>query len=296
MGHKTKPEAKTDARKGSPTPEPRRNRMLPNLPVLALAGLGLLLTGYLTATAWLGAAPLACGQGSSCDLVQGSRWGQFLGLPMAFWGLLTYAALAWVALRVKRVTVHWQVCWWLSLGGLGISVYLTVIALFVIGATCLYCLASLALMAALFGVTVWQRPAQGPEFSWKSWAGQGAGVVGALVLVLHLYYSGVFTSAAGPEDPFLKELAVHLSDTGAKFYGAEWCGVCARQKAVFGASVARLPYVECSPQGQSGPRAAVCVVQNINSYPTWIINGQRYNGLLQPEDLARLSNFVRKTP
>jgi hypothetical protein len=45
-----------------------------------------------------------------------------------------------------------------------------------------------------------------------------------LVIVgsMHLHYSGVFDSAAGPEDPYLRGLAEHLSREKAIFYGASW--------------------------------------------------------------------------
>jgi hypothetical protein len=63
------------------------------------------------------------------------------------------------------------------------------------------------------------------------------------------------------------------------------------QKALFEASVDRLPYVECSPNGRNNPQAAVCVRNNIESYPTWDINGKRYIGVLSPERLAGLSGY-----
>lgn len=37
--------------------------------------------------------------------------------------------------------------------------------------------------------------------------------------------------------------------------------------------------------------ARVCVDRNIDSYPTWIIDGKRYEGLLEPEELARHAEF-----
>jgi hypothetical protein len=39
---------------------------------------------------------------------------------------------------------------------------------------------------------------------------------------MHLHFSGVFDPMAGPEDPFLKGLAVHLTQDQAFFYGAYW--------------------------------------------------------------------------
>ena len=63
------------------------------------------------------------------------------------------------------------------------------------------------------------------------------------------------------------------------------------QKDLFGASAYRLPYVECSPEGRSGPIATECLENNIKSYPTWFINGFRYEEILMPSRLADLSGY-----
>jgi hypothetical protein len=64
------------------------------------------------------------------------------------------------------------------------------------------------------------------------------------------------------------------------------------QKDLFEASVERLPYVECSPQGRGGPKASVCIREKIKSYPTWFIRGKRYEGVLKPDRLATLSGYI----
>jgi hypothetical protein len=63
------------------------------------------------------------------------------------------------------------------------------------------------------------------------------------------------------------------------------------QKDLFEASADRLPYVECSPKGRGGPTAAVCRKNNIKTYPTWFIGGQRHEGVIMPERLALLSDY-----
>jgi len=199
-----------------------RKRHVPNWPVLLLALAGMALTAYLSATSWLKAAPAFCADGSSCDLVQSSRWGSLLGLPMAFWGFLGYAALGHIAYRVRNAAWHWKAAWTLSLVGLAVSIYLTAVSIYVIEATCFYCLTSLGLMAALFVVISLQRPEGLPSFSWPSWAGQTGLLAVAIVVGLQLHYSGVFNSAAGPENPYLRGLAEHLTQSGAIFYGAYW--------------------------------------------------------------------------
>jgi uncharacterized membrane protein len=199
-----------------------KRRSLPNWPVLVPALVGMALTGYLTATSWLGQTPAYCTVGSSCDLVQTSRWGTFLGLPTAFWGFLGYATLAHIAFRVRNPEWHWKLAWFVAFSGFAVSIYLTVISLYVVQAACFYCLASLGLMAVLFGVVTLQRPPGLPNFSWPSWAGQTGLVVAIAVVALHLHYSGLFDSGAGPEEPYLRGLAQHLTRTGAVFYGAFW--------------------------------------------------------------------------
>ena len=118
-------------------------------------------------------------------------------------------------------------------------------------------------------------------------------VGGALVavLALHLYYAGYWGKAPGPEDPWVRGLAEHLTKTNAKFYGAYWCPHCVEQKELFGASVKRIPYVECSPSGPSAPQATECKEKDIKGYPTWIINGARYTGLVGLDALAQHSNY-----
>lgn len=64
------------------------------------------------------------------------------------------------------------------------------------------------------------------------------------------------------------------------------------QKDLFAASSDRLPYVECSPNGKEGLKAIVCVEEQVNTYPTWIIKGRRYKGVIKPEQLAAYSGYT----
>ena len=192
------------------------------MPVVFLSLIGIVLTGYLTLTGWMGGEAAFCGEGSSCDLVQGSRWGTFLGIPTSFLGMATYLALGHFAYREKRPGRRWIFLWVISLVGTAYSLYLTGISYFVIQAFCVYCLISLVLMSVIFVLVALHKPDMGKEFSWPAWVGQ----TGVLALVIaggmHLHYSGVFDPGAGAEDPYIKGLAQHLSDSGAIFYGAYW--------------------------------------------------------------------------
>ena len=88
-----------------------------------------------------------------------------------------------------------------------------------------------------------------------------------------------------------RELFRSVSKSGAKMYGAFWCPHCQQQKAMFGASASRLPYIECSPNGQGAPQADVCKAENIASYPTWVINGKHIAEVLSLKDLAADTGF-----
>ncbi len=257
----------------------------------ALAALGVLLTAYLTLVKWFGQSPAYCEAGSGCDLVQASRWSVLLGMPLAFWGFLMYVlllALLWRQLRKRSV---WKYALTVAAFGTGMSIYLTAISVFEIEATCIYCLLSLAIISAIFLVLLFIRPPHQQRFDWGTWSLGTAGGIVIFLAMLHMHYSGIFDPAAGPEEPYLQALAEHLGAGDAKFFGAYWCPHCQEQKALFEASADRLPYVECTPGGRGGPMATDCVTNGIESYPTWIIAGRKYEGVLSLERLARLSGF-----
>jgi len=75
---------------------------------------------------------------------------------------------------------------------------------------------------AILAVTAFQIPPGMAGFRWPAWGGQTLLVALVVVGGLHLHYSGTFSSAAGPEDPYLKKLALHLAAGDVKFYGAYW--------------------------------------------------------------------------
>jgi uncharacterized membrane protein len=194
----------------------------PNWLLTGLAATGMALTAYLAITYWLGEPPLYCTEGSSCEIVQQSRWGTFLFLPTAFWGFLTYATLGHIGFRFRDRASHWKWAFMVSLIGLGYSIYLVSISLFVIKAACAYCLASFAIMTVILGVVIFQRPKDLPDLNIAAWAKQAAIVAVVIVAGMHLNYSGIFDSGAGAEDPYLQGLAEHLVKEDAMMYGAFW--------------------------------------------------------------------------
>jgi uncharacterized membrane protein/glutaredoxin len=265
-------------------------RPRPNWPILVLSLVGFALTAYLSWAASSGSGLQGCGIDSGCDAVLSSRWATLLGVPTAVWGLLAYGTVAGLAFG-PRVGWRWIATWTVSFVGVLYSVYLTTVSVTLLGATCPYCLTSLAIMTALFAVATSQRPAEMPGFTWRRLLLRAAPAAAVAITLLHLNYTGVLGRPPAVEDPFARALALHLSQRGAKMYGASWCPHCVEQKEMFGASARRLPYVECSPGGQGSRQASACQGAGIRLYPTWIIGGQRFQEVLTLTRLAELTGF-----
>jgi len=288
--HKHKKSARRSSQRNAPDQRAGKklSSLAPDWWVTGLAVFGMVITAYLTVVAWSGNEIAFCTSGSGCDIIQQSRWSTVLGIPVALWGFAVYTLIALSAVFMKPRLRRWQRLWYLALIGVAVSIYLTIVGIVALDAVCFWCLASLVTITAIFVYIGLHRPGSAPGMRWRNWLARSGFVVVILLGILHGYYSGLFQPA---EDPRLKALAMHLAESDAKFYGAFWCPDCDRQKELFGASAHRLPYVECTPDGRGGVMALACIFKNINGYPTWIIDEQRYRGVLQPGDLARYSDF-----
>jgi uncharacterized membrane protein len=251
----------------------------------------MVLTGYLTWSAFTGGTPQGCVAGGGCDVVLTSPWATLLGLPTSLWGLLGYAALAGTAF-VRRADSHWSYAWTAAFFGVCYSVYLTAVSLTILGSACPYCLASLGLMTGILALVIVQRPAAMARRSWmREVAGRGA-LAAVVILALHASYVAPEAEITGPEDPMTRALAEHLTNEGARFYGASWCPHCQDQKRLFGTSASRLPYIECSPGGRNAPQAGLCDRAGVKVYPTWVINGRVIVGeVLSLAQLASATGF-----
>ena len=83
-----------------------------------------------------------------------------------------------------------------------------------------------------------------------------------------------------------------LADKGTKFYGASWCSHCANQKAMFGNQSGLLAekgvYIECSIDGGQ-EQTQECNDAGVESYPTWVINGNTQTGEIPLVTLGSLT-------
>jgi uncharacterized membrane protein len=119
--------------------------------VLALTGLFVSLYLWLHKIGLIGV--LQCGTGG-CDTVQASPYADFFGVPVALYGVVGYAALFVVSLvavqrpDAARRRLDAAVAVLASLG-LVFTLYLTGLELFVIHATCRWCLGSAAIITVI---------------------------------------------------------------------------------------------------------------------------------------------------
>lgn len=122
-----------------------------------LSGLGVSISGYLVAKRFSGGS-LACTRWAQCDVVNNSVYSQLYGVPVSVIGLAGYllllmlaVAALWTAGRTQRRTL--LLSFVLALGGVGFSIYLTYLEIYVIEALCAWCVASAVVIALLAIVT-----------------------------------------------------------------------------------------------------------------------------------------------
>jgi len=124
-----------------------------------IALIGVFVSLYLTLYKLGYIGTLACGTGG-CETVQLSKWGDFLGVPVAGWGVVYYVAVLGLAIASvqerfadsrRLTTALLLVTGW----GLLFTLWLTYLELFVIHAICRWCVGSAAMTVLLFALASW---------------------------------------------------------------------------------------------------------------------------------------------
>ena len=126
--------------------------------VFLLSILGIIVSGYLTYIHYsVLNSPCDFSETFQCSLVSQSQYAEFLGIPLAIFGLLGYAFLGLVSFglysnkyglgRLKKNYIFKEVIsartlLFFSIAALAISGYLTYAEFFLIKALCLFCLVS----------------------------------------------------------------------------------------------------------------------------------------------------------
>lgn len=286
--------------------------------IAAVAILGALNTGYITATKLFG-GEAACPT-SGCEQVLSSPYAYVFGIPLSLFGLLAYIGMAVFALAPLAVNPDknkplrndlenwtWLLLFIGSTAMLVFSGYLMYImasqfvTVYGAGGICYYCIAS-----ALFALTLFVLTLLG-----RAWDDVGqlffTGIIVALVTIVGSLgvYAGINNPATASADsgpPITTTssqaeiaLAKHLTSVGAKMYGAYWCPHCHDQKDLFGQQAWReVTYVECAPDGQNA-QPQVCQTAGIEGYPTWEINGKKLSGTQTLQQLAEASGYTGPT-
>lgn len=296
----------------------RRKRSIPwihrwSRPLMAgIASVGAAVTAYLTVTKLAGGSA-ACPT-SGCNVVLSSPYATVFGLPLTLFGFLAYASMVVFAVapllvnstnkqKIRSSLENWTGLL-LFAGGTAMLIfsgYLMYLLAIEIKTVCIYCVASALFSASLFILALIGR-------EWED-IGQlfFTGIVVAMLVLV-----GTVGVYANVNNPTIAErsvpgegglaittnsgaaelaLAAHLKQVGGKMYGAFWCSHCHDQKQLFGREAfSQINYIECDPRGKN-PQPDLCKAANVQSYPTWEINGQSVSGTQTLEELAQLSGY-----
>ncbi|CAD5958535.1 vitamin K epoxide reductase family protein [Planktothrix agardhii] len=274
--------------------------------IASVAAFGAVIAAYLTFVKLTGGSA-ACPT-TGCDQVLSSPYAVVFGLPLPLFGLVAYIIMAGMAvspwlintetqksLRTKTEDWTWILMFAQASAMMIFSFYLMYIMAFVIKALCIYCTASAICSISLFLLVLLG----------KDWEDRGqlffiAVVVAMITLIGTLAVYAPINSPRAEEsqfnittisDPANIELAEYLTQSGAKMYGAFWCGHCHDQKQLFGQqAVDKMAYIECDKEGKN-PQLDLCKAKNIEGYPTWEIKGKMYTGIQSLEKLSEVSGY-----
>lgn len=125
--------------------------------LLALVGLFVALYLWLHALGYGGA--IKCGASGGCETVQTSQWAVFLGLPVAFYGVVGYLGVLLVSVVALRPAALPQRQWNVLLAamasvGVVFTIYLTYLELVVIHAICRWCVGSAVIITSIWIVSL----------------------------------------------------------------------------------------------------------------------------------------------
>jgi len=268
-------------------------------------------TGYLAWVKLSGGTALCLASGG-CTSVLDSPYASLYGLPLPLLGAAAYGGVAALgalgaalgegedgstsASASTSLALRDGLVAGASVLATTSAALMTVLATRLGGELCPWCLASAGLSGGIAAtVAAGLEPAQRARA-----APLAAGISASVLLTLGSAFSGISADAAGSafslpyNMPAVEShssdaklaMAKRLKAAGAKMYGAFWCSHCFAQKEYFGQeAMADFPYVECYPDGffrsEDGKGTVIdqaCSDIGIRGFPTWVINGQNYEG------------------
>lgn len=260
-----------------------------------------LLAGVATAGLFLSIGCMAKGNSA----LSGSAYVQLGGLSLPLLGVIAYGLMGACAIGpvvTKNKSLESPTWLGLFIGSTAMTIfsgYLLYIMLAVLQEPCIPCMVSAVLAVGLWGLTLvgnrWE------SFGQLLLPGISVALVAFIATTgLYAYAQNPDTFTAGNPPPLVETdsgaseiaLAKHLSDIGAKKYGAWWCPHCHAQQTLFGKQAFdHVTYVECDEEGID-PQPNACRAAGVQSYPTWEINGQTYAGVQSLQSLAAASGYA----
>jgi len=96
-----------------------------------------------------------------------------------------------------------------------------------------------------------------------------------------------------PAAPEQASFAQCLTSKEVTLYGAYWDSSTETQLEYFGIDADNTNYVECGVQGDYRAQTQECAKENIQAYPTWIIDGDKHLGIQSLQELATLTGCVQ---
>ena len=79
----------------------------------------------------------------------------------------------------------------------------------------------------------------------------------------------------------IDEKAIKCIANKSIMYSSRTCSACAAQKQILGNYTSYFSIIDCIAERQN------CTDAGINSYPTWFINGKKYEGVQSLEELKK---------
>jgi uncharacterized membrane protein len=135
----------------------KMNSSLYRISITALASLGLIDALYLSDMALTGSELTCTITGlDGCNVVAQSVYSQFLGLPLAVYGVMFYSLLLLaIIVSLYRVSTGMRrLVFMIALAGAFFSTYFMYLQFFVIKALCIYCMGS-AFIAYILAILTW---------------------------------------------------------------------------------------------------------------------------------------------
>lgn len=227
----------------------------------------------------------------SCSIVNTSVYSEFLNVPVAVMGAiwsLFLTVFAWQAMK-KRSFILALLLW--SIVGLGAVIYF-IIAEIILKAICPLCtvIHIIVLISLVISIILYREHRN--KITWHEFWKYTRGFI-LLVIIANTIPFTIFNWPEGQPDINTDALAQCINASGTNMYGSFRCGVCAKERALFGDSFQYINEIECHPEGEN-PQTERCLAMEIGGTPTWVLepNGteiKRFRGYLDFEGLAAFS-------